>query len=409
LALCGSFSPIDLGVPPNEVAMGRSTLLPAAILPRVRLSIEAAAQSLSMFGLPQAGLQPSTESAEPLRCEPVSSIVASAWEVSEVACQFPPTNTVAPRRSELSPATDVLPLKWSRVENFAPGFQILGAVMSASPQLLLSKPALISGFALPRYESPKPLGTEACRLPVSVSEREWVQSAAYLHPSVPSPLSLVTWSQSLAISIPACHPSNLNRSAPVAMSANPGHVDAFRAWPPSRRGYRITPLRPQPNREVWKPVAPMQAILLPPVVKPIRPGSAGTAPPNLIAVRSQPSSMPMLPSAESPYGTSYETRPAPGPAVLGPCSEDTLRLAYRNAGFDSFRLAWELHTESNAVLPHFSLERPVPVLDQALSSDRTWTDAIPPAQPLDAIQPFPNLKRLACSVTSARLALVEQR
>jgi hypothetical protein len=337
-------------------------------------------------------------SAASLRCEPPAGEVDSEWLQMDVASQLPRADTVLLSPAiGLSLAADSVSLGCSSAAHVPPAVETAGAVSSAIPFVLLSRTWSLAPPAMQWWSSTRPVWREACRLPVPVSEQQGEGSVAHFHPSHPSPMSLVTWSHSLSISIPACKPSNLGRPAPIGISANPGRTHALLPWSPSRRGHRLTPLLPEPNGVTWAPDAPMQAALKPPVIKPIRPGRQGTAPPSLVTVRVQPAAMPMLPSASAHFGIELGT----GLAVSGRSSEDALKLACVDMAHGTSRMARELRAESSAVLPSFLARRPVPPIGLAPCTHRLWWCALPPVQTVNLVQPFSALKRLSWSVTAS--------
>jgi hypothetical protein len=289
----------------------------------------------------------------------------------------------------------LVPLVCSSGATFPKSVETGAAVTRAIPFLLLSRTMPIAALSMPSWSGTQPLWREACRLPAPVSEREYIQSAAYLHPSLPSPLSLVTWSQALSIAIPACNPSNLGGPADIGLIAIQGRPHALRPWSPSRRGHKLTPLLPQPNGDVWAPVAPVEASLQPPVLIPIYPGTEGTAPPHLNAVRAQPATMPVLPPESAPFEIE--------PAAVRPQSvyfEAALQLASIDVAYGTSSSAWEVRAETSTVLPSFSAERHAPSIGLASSSHQDWWSAIPPVPAIGTVQPFSALHRLAWSLAA---------
>lgn len=384
-------------VPPKQIRVAAAAHLSAAIALRRALCTEKVPSTPRALALARSPSPQAIHSTTPLPCDPSFSEVNSAWLQIVVANELPRAATVLPAAPiGLSLAADAVPLECSSATNFPPSVETAAAVASPLPFLLLSRTLSIAAPALPLWSSTRPLWREACRLPAPVNEQQCAPSAAYLLPSHPSPWSLVTWAHSLSISLPACNPSNLARPALIGISANQGRTQALRPWSPSQRGYRLTPLLPQPNGIPWAPAAPMQASLRPPAIKPIRPGGEGTAPPRLATVRVQPASMPALPLASVPFGIESAT----GFMVLAASSEDTLKLACMDVAHRASRTAWELRAESRAVLPSVLGRRRAPAIGLAPCSHRFRWGAIPPVQTVSAIQPFSALKPLACSVTA---------
>jgi hypothetical protein len=388
----------DIYVPPKGLLVTPAAHLQAVVTPRHALSTAKAGPASQTLALVGASRPLAIDSTTPLRGEPSFGQVNFASLQIAVADQLPRVASgLPPAPIGLSLTAEAVPLGCSSVPNFPPAVETAAAVTSALPFLLLSRPLSIAAPGLPLWSSTRPLWREACRLPAPVSEQQWTPSAAYLHPSHPSPLSLVTWSHSLSISIPARNRSNLAKPAPIGVSARQGRIHALRPGSPSLRGYRLTPLLPQPNGITWSPAAPMPAPLQPPAIKAIRPGGQGTAPPYLMGVRVQPASMPALPPTAAPFGIESGT----GFMILGPSSEDPLQLTCIDVAHDTSRMAWELRAESSAVLPLFLARRHVPAIGLApCRGHRFWWCAIPPVQTVGTVQPFSARKRLAWSVTA---------
>lgn len=336
----------------------------------------------------------------PSRSEPSFSQVDSAWLPTAVARQLPGA-AIVPRsgRSGLSLVANAAPIGCSSATNLPPAVETAPSVASAIPFLIFSRRSSTAtpAPAMPLWSGTWPLLRSPSRLPTQASELEISLRTAFLQPSSPSPMSLVTWSHSLSISIPARNPSNLGGAAPIGMSANRGRPQALRPWSPGRRVHRITPLLPQPNEMGWAPVAPTQASLRPPAIQPIRPGSEGTAPPPLGGVRVQPASMPVLPLV-----TDVDAPDHPRSAPFCASSlEAPLKLACIDMAHHTSRMAWEADLESNPVLPSFFSAQPhAPAIVPAPSSPRVWGGAMPPVQTAGTVRPFPALQRLAWSLTA---------
>jgi hypothetical protein len=368
--------------------------LPANIIPRNPPFNKKGPLTSPLLALASALSQRAVESTASSRAGSLAGEVASTWLQTAIAGQLPRIPTIPPSKpAGLRPSTKAVPLQWSNVTNAPPATETAAAFTTAAPLLLLSKPSSIDAPAMPRCSSAQPLRREACRLPTPVSEQQWRLSAAYLNPSLPSPWSLVRWSQSLSISIPACKPSDLRMPVPVVVRPNPGRVQALRPWSPSRRWQRLTPLLLEPNRTAWTSVALMQGSLLSPVITPISPGNEGTAPPRLTRVRVEPASMPLLPST-------FEIERKTGLAPSGPSSEDNLKLECLDVAQGPSRIASEFRSEVSAALPVFSAERSAPTIALAPSSDQVSSGAIPPVSTVNKIPPFSALNRLAWSVTA---------
>jgi hypothetical protein len=382
----------DVAVPPKEILIAPAAHVQPTITARRTLSAEKAMRRARPLKLPRARRPKAIDSPTPLRSDPSFGGVNSPWLQIALVSQLPRAASLRPSVPiGLRLATDAVPLECLSARTVPPALATGAAVTNAPPFLLLSAPSSIASPAMPFWSTTRPLWREACRLPA-----QRTQSAAYLHPSHPSPWSLVTWSHSLSISIPVCNPSNLGSPAPIGLRANQSPTPALQPWSPSRRGYRLNPLLPQPNRVVWAPVRPLQAILRPPTIEAIRPGSEGTSPPGLITVRVQPATMPVLPLTSVLVGI----EPVTALAVLGPSSEDTLKLARMDVPHPASRVTRELGPESNTVLPSFSAGPHAPAIGLPTCSHRLWWGAIPPAQTIGTVQPFSVLKRLAWSVTA---------
>ncbi len=377
--------------------------LPASIVPVHKLWDAQApliARTLPMAEIPSLLAVDSTTA---MRYEPSSDAVASGWQPIVVDSQLPPMATTPPLGSfGLTLATEALPLGRAGAPNFPPNIEIVPAVPGTVSLLLLSSPLHSAEPAMPLWSGMRPVSCKVFRQPAPQNGPWSTFSAAHLHPTLPSPLSLVTWSQSLAISIPACSPSTLSKPAPIELIADPGRVHALRPWAPSRRGHRLIPLLPQPGGVSWVPVAPLQTPLRPPTLKPILPGSQGTAPPRLAGVRVAAASMPMLPAASSPFVIESVT----GLVARGLCPEDTTKLVSINLAFGTAMGAGELPPQSGTLLPSFSAERHTPAIAMASSSSRIWCDPIPGVPSVANVQPYLSLQRLAWAVT-ARLPEVD--
>jgi len=384
-------------LPPKEHSVSPGAPITPTIIPRQTVRSEQTPSTSRGWALAAAPGPRALESTAPLRCELSSRAIHATWLQIAVASRLPQAAIILPPATiGLSLAADAVSLGCSSVSTFPPAAETVAAVMSAPPLLVLFTASSIDAPAMPLWSSSWPLWCQSYRLPSPVREQQYALSAAYLHHSSPSPLSLVTWSQSLGISIPACNPSNLAIPAQIGVSAIQGSPVALRLSAPNRRAYQLTPLMPQPNGIASVPVAPTQAPLRPPSIKPIRPGSEGTAPPRLAGIRVQPSSMPALPLASRLFGIERVT----GLAVLGPSSGGTLKTAYIDIAHDTLSSASDLRTESNTVLPSFSAERHAPAIGPAPCSHRVWWDAMPPDQNVITVQTFSALQRLAWSLTA---------
>jgi len=398
----------DMPVSKTERQMASATPLPTSIIPRHKLWTAQApliARTLPMAEVPSQLAEDFTTT---MRSEPSSGDVASGWQPIVVDSQLPPIATARPLGSfGLTLATEALPLGRAGAPNFPPNVEIVPAVPGTVSLLLLSSPLHGAEPAMLLWSGMRPVSCQVYRQPAPENGPWSTFSAAHLHPTLPSPLSLVTWSQSLAISIPACSPSTLSKPAPIELAADPGRVHALRPWAPSRRGHRLIPLLPQPGGVSWVPVAPLQTPLRPPTLKPILPGSQGTAPPRLAGVRVAAAAMPMLPAASSPFVIESVTgESVTGLVARGLCSEDTTKLVSIDMACGTAMRVGELPPVSGTLLPSFSAERQKPVVAVASSSSRIWCDPIPGVPSVGNIQPYLSLQRSARAVT-ARLPEVD--
>ena len=425
---------LEIQVPPKQMLAAPAAHLPATMAPLRTPRAEktpSTSRAWTRSGVPRTL---AVEFSTPLRYELSSSHVTFAWLRIAVASQLPQSATILPPLG-LSLAADRAPLGCSLASSFPPSVET-AAVTSALPTLVLSRPLSTAESAMPLWSNTRPLTRQACRLPAPVSERQYALSAAYLHPFSPSPLSLVTWSRSLSISLPACNPSNLGRPASIGVSAIQGRPHALRPSSPSRRIYRLTPLLPRPEGVVWTPVAPVKTSLRPPAPNPIRPGSKGTAPPSLVAAGVQPASMLVLPPASEPSegaqrvwrtppseagtyprralfcASSLEAQRArrapPNESGTGPrrapfCAsslEGTLKMACCDVAHATAKTAGELRAESSTVLPPFSATSHAPAIGLAPGSHIAWRSMMPPPETVRAAQPFSALKPLTRSMTA---------
>lgn len=387
-----------VAVQPAEPRVAPPALLEGTINPRRAMSAGKSPLASRVFALPKASNALPVALVSPVRSEPSFSQLDAAWLRSEVGSQLPRVAAVSrPAPIGLNPAADSAPLGWASATSLPPSVATAPSVPSPLPTLLLSKPPSVTAPVMQFWSSTRALWREACYLPSSVSEQEWIESAAHLLPSLPSPMSLVTWSHSLSVSIPARSPSNLGGPAPVGVSAVRGCPCALRPLPPSRRGHRITPLLPRPNGVSWTPVAPMTAAQREVAIQPIAPGGEGTAPPSLAPVRVQAAAMTVRP----PASATFEIEPVNGLAVFGTALQDTLKVASIDNAPGSSNVAWSLRAESGTVLPAFSNQRQTFAIAVAPSNDKVWGGAIPAVQPAGQIESFSALNRLAWSLTTS--------
>ncbi len=382
----------------REIQIAPVAHLPAALIPRNPVAKKKPRPASSPRALGDAPSQFIVESVSPLLCEPSFGRVTSPWLETAVDDRLPRTPTVPPSEfSGLSPANDAIALQCSSATNTQPAVEIASPITSVPPFLIPARPLPVAAPVMPLASSTRPL------LAAPVSEQQGALSPAYLQPSLPSPWSLVTWSQSLTISGPACHTSDLTRPAPIALSARQGHVDALPPSSPSRRGQRLTPLKPQPNEAVRMPVAPLGASLQTLANQPISPGQEGTAPPPLTAVRSQPASLPVRPLASSAFKIEHGT----GPAASGPSSGDTLKLTCLDTAHGFSKLACGVRSQSGAALPSISIQRYAFSIAMAPCSHMIEWRPVPSGPPDNTIQSFSAVKRSAWSITAGLPLTIE--
>jgi hypothetical protein len=351
--------------------------------------------SQRVFALAKASKRQTERPSGPLRWEPSLVEVHSTWQLIGVTCHLPQAAAVmwsAPLR--LSLAQDATS-RCSSMTNLPPAVETVAAMTGTIPLLLSSSPSSTAIPALPFCSGTRPLRPEACRLPAPVTMQQLFLSSAYLHPSLPSPMSLVTWSRLPSHSIPARQPSNLASAAPIALFANQGRPHALRLWSPSRRGH-VAPLMPEPNGPLWAPTAPMHASVRLPAIKAIRPNEDGTAPPGLGRFRVQPASMPVRPVATATFGIESIT----GLVVFGPSLAGTLRPAYIDIAHARWQGQSQLCGVPSPVLPLFSITRHAPTIGVAPGSAGLWRAANPPVQTVSSLQPFGALQRMAWALAA---------
>jgi hypothetical protein len=369
--------------------------LSATVTPRREIALEHRRPKPGTLPILTALSEQALESPSPVKAEESFTQPASAWQTADVESILPRPRAIERNTTQLSGAANLVSIRWSAAPSLPPTIETGAPVPSTVPFLLFAKPLSLNKGALPVDSGTLPVKTKACRLPAAMSQQEWALTAAYLHPSLPSPLSLVTWSRALAVSIPACKPSNLTKPAPVEARADRGRVASLRPWPESRRGQRLTPLLPPPHVTAWMPVAPVEATVQPPVIEAIRPGPGGTAAPRLNAIRMAPESMPALPLAVWPLtiapGTGFES--------FEPILNGTFELHVMNVAPDASPAVWELRSDPETVLPAIAAERNVPMI-AASGSYKLSSAAMAPTNPTGRVETFEAVKRLSWSVTT---------
>ena len=232
------FAPVlDIPLSPKELLIAPAAHLPAAITPLRTPRARAGAGDVRRIRVGQ-GHQPASDGIRRPLCartlpppRPISTWLRTT--VGSLLPQGASCSTVVANRVEHGPVYGSASV-FQRSRTSRPPLQLRR--QSPAPFRFSFVQAMsISAPAMPLWSSTRPLWREARRLPVTVSERQSALERGVLAPLSPSPLSLVTWSQSLSISIPACNPSNLGGPAPIGVSAIQGRPQALRPWSPSRR------------------------------------------------------------------------------------------------------------------------------------------------------------------------------
>jgi len=391
-----------VGAPPMELYVAPAPL-PAAIVPRrILYAGEPATPRVLALATAPSPLAPARDVILPSRSDvfpsqPNIGESSFAWLTTEVASRLPEISGTRPQApTGLPVASDCLPLMRSKATNY-PATRVepvAEAALTPAVRLLPSTRLRVMP-AMPRSTRTRPLFDEARRLPASTPQRQWAANA-YLHPSLPSPWSLVTWSRSISVSIPARVPSNLETHAPLALTPIVGRVQSLRPLSASRRQHRLIPLMPEAGGPAWSHRSPSQALLLEPTIEPVRPGSQGTGPLHISKVRVQPASMPALPLAQSHFQPVSWIGLTPSGLVPGAA----LRLASRNLGHSGPDTYWELITESGVLLPEFSAGPRPPRIGPAPGRAKVSLDPIPPQPIIGAVDTFSSLQRLVWSLST---------
>jgi hypothetical protein len=385
----------EMVAPPAALRAAPAAHLPASLIPRHELGSRKAPSTSDAFLFTIAPSQLGADYTTPLRDDPPAQI-RSAWQETAIDSRIPSVSTAPkPAPPGLDVAAEAIPLEPSIAAAPPAPVETTAAVTSTGSFLLLSNPLALAEPGMPVSSAARQLRPEPSELQAPGGEEQDVPGLANLHPSLPSPWSLVTWSQSLSISIPARKRSDLSRPAQIALSARPGNVDVLPPSSPSRRGQRLTPLKPQPNEVVWMPAAPVVASLRPSTIEPISPGNEGTAPPTLVTVRIQAASMPVRPRAFSPFGAERGI----GPVALRP-SSDALTLACIDMAHGISNSTCGLRSEPGTALPTLSFERHAFSIALAPSSQGIEWGPIPGDQSGSTVQPFSAVKRSAGATTA---------
>jgi len=370
--------------------------LPTALVPRIP-QIDVGAPGGTARHLPSAGALGSMTMdaaaqmgaelplSEPLAAGPRSAVRGEPVRIPAAALSM---------RTEFKAAAVPLTLEYAAISGTVQALQISATFISAPPApLLLPRFSSIPALRLPWCSGIEHITLRAPDLASLSGATRPALSAAYLHPSLPSPLSLVTWSQSISVTIQTCEPSYLSRTAPVAWSARPMLVPGLRPSAPGR-GQRLSPLLPLPGSVAETPIAPTPGSQWPFVVYPIRPSADGTAAPDVIANRLLAASLPALPAAFSAAGAGPQT----GPANSGPMREDAYGLLSQDMAPVSWAALGELGSECGAVLPAWRARRYTPAMIVAPANLAVTSGVCPPVETGATIQPFGVVPRLAWSL-----------
>ena len=310
---------------PKQLSVASSTPIPATIAPRRDTHIRPEAPTVGRTLLSAAAFCAVDWTTQRRPGSPASG------EFLEAVCHGEierPRALLAQASTSigLKPGMDAAPVGCQIAPGLPQTLETAASIAAALPFALATQTVSMVAPALQPSTATRLVGREAQRLPRAVSERRAALSAAHLQPARPSPLSLVTWSRSLGIAMPASRHSNLGRPAAIGVRAIQGPADTLQPWPPSRRGYQVSPSLPHPMANTWAPTAPMWASLRPPIIQPIRPGSEGTATPRLFAFHVQAAEMPVQPVGSD----AARSRFVPGLSLSAP------------AAFDSPALTWHL-------------------------------------------------------------------
>ncbi len=386
---------INAPVPAAEGRAAPLPNLPVALIPRSP-QIDAGVPGGTARHLPSAGLLRPVTTGDPRQIRDELPLAESlAVGPRSAVGSEPPRIPGAPvsMRTELKGAAVPVTLEYSSISGSVQAVEMSATFVSAPPEPLLPHPSSIPALRLPWCSGIERIVLRAPDLASISGETRPAPSAAYLHPSLPSPLSLVTWSQSISVMIQTCEPSYLNRTAPVAWSAPPMRVPGLRPSGPGR-GQRLTPLLPVPGSVAETAVAPTPGSQWPLVVYPIRPSADGTAAPDVIANRLLAASMPALPGALSAADGGSQT----GPATSGPMREDTYGFLSRDMAPVACTALGEWWSDFGAVLPAWRGRRYAPAMTLAPRSPEVTCGSCPPVETRATIQPFGAVPRLAWSL-----------
>jgi hypothetical protein len=373
-------------ISPKRSTVRFSTAIRLAVLPRrkatPRKAVQASPPQLSPAAFcPVSSTGIDAELPRP-HVFPSMHFVAANAELPRVVLVLPSTSTGLKR------CTVAAPIVLGIAATSPPAPDIEAQLTSTLPYLLISSAPCLSPAALHLSEVTRSL--EQHVQPGNERRPGW--DAARLLPSRPSPLSLISWSGPLSISIPVSRVTNLGKYAAIGITVSEGFAEGLRS--PSARGYRVGPSIPEPQAARFAPDAPTPASISVPAIEPVRPGREGTEPPRLVEVRIQPAAMPV-----QQQRSGFPVNPAP--TGLSLCSDVALELASVDA--PSPRSAWveELRTAVGTVLPGLERINATTAIRWAPYGEQVWKDAVLPATWHSPIPLFPPLRRLSRAVATA--------
>ena len=211
-------------MPSKQLLVAQAAHLPAATTLSATLGNQTSPSTSNVFALGAASSPQAIKSGAPLRCEPSSSDVNSAWLQVEIAGQLPRTAVLPPAPIGLSRATDAAPLGCSSATSLPPAIETAAPTGSAPPLLLLFRPSSIASAAMVASpvapESTTPLH---CEPPSSDVNSAWLQiviasqlpRVTTVLPPAPVGLNLAAHTVLLGCSSAANFPPALETAAPV--------------------------------------------------------------------------------------------------------------------------------------------------------------------------------------------------
>ena len=211
-------------MPSKQLLVAQAAHLPAAITLSATLGNQMLPSTSNVFALGAASSPQAIKSGAPLRCEPSSSDLNSAWLQVEIASQLPRTAVLPPAPIGLSRATDAAPLGCSSATSLPPAIETAAPTGSAPPLLLLFRPSSIASAAMVASpvapESTTPLH---CEPPSSDVNSAWLQiviasqlpRVTTVLPPVPVGLNLAAHTVLLGCSSAANFPPALETAASV--------------------------------------------------------------------------------------------------------------------------------------------------------------------------------------------------